>query len=91
MKCFTIQLDSNRVRFTPDGKIAVFDAIKALSGRQGAKRIWSQLKADHPEFNNIGERYKFQEGQMELVAGGESWKKIEAALTDFILDPCHIA
>lgn len=91
MTFFKLYLDGDPVRFTPDGKIAVIDGIKALSGRQDAERIWALIKEKHPELNTISERYCFQENQMEVIVGGESWEKIEDALTALILDSCQVA
>jgi hypothetical protein len=39
-----MKLDGDRVRFTPDGKVAVVDAIRALSAVERAERIWDSLK-----------------------------------------------
>lgn len=86
MKHFTMQLDKDRVRFTPDGKIAVVDAIKALSASEGAERIWASLKKERPEFKNLCQRYNFHENKMNSVVDGEGWEKIEDALLDYILD-----
>lgn len=87
MKHYSMKLDGDRVRFTPDGKIAVVDAIRALSARHGAEHIWAMLKKEHPEFKNFCERYNFQKDQLDSVVDGESWKKIEDALLDLILEP----
>ena len=85
MKHFTMQLDGDRVRFTPDGKIAVIDAIKALSTREGAECIWESLKEERPEFGRLCQSYSFQENKAESVVDGEAWEKIEDALLDYII------
>jgi hypothetical protein len=86
MKHFTMDLDGDRVRFTPDGKVAVVDAIKALSAREGAERIWETLKKERPEFKNLCQPYRFRENKMDSVVDGEAWEKIEDALLDYILN-----
>ena len=86
MKHFMMQLDGDRVRFTPDGKVAVIDAIKALSAREGAERIWESLKEERPEFKALCQSYHFQEDKIDSVVDGEGWEKIEDALLDYILD-----
>jgi len=86
MKHFTMKLDGDSVRFTPDGKIAVVDAIKALSARQGAEHIWQSLKEDRPEFRDLCQSYNFQESKTDSVVDSEGWQKIEDALLDYILD-----
>ena len=86
MKHYTMRLDGDSVRFTPDGKIAVVDAIKALSARNCAEGIWESLKAERPEFKGLCEGYHFQAGKVDSVVDGEGWEKIEDALLDYILD-----
>jgi hypothetical protein len=86
LKQFTMKLDGDRVRFTPDGKIAVVDAIRALSARDGAERIWKSLKEERPEFKDLCQVYHFQDGKMDSVVDGEGWEKIEDALMNYILD-----
>lgn len=83
---FTMQLDGERVRFTPDGKIAVVDAIKALSAREEAERIWESLKKERPEFDDLCQDYNFQKDKTDPVVDSESWEKIEDALLDHILN-----
>jgi hypothetical protein len=86
MKHYSMKLDGDRVRFTPDGKIAVVDAIKALSAKTNAGRIWESLKAERPEFKDLCQGYNFKEDQTDSVVDGKGWEKIEDALLDYILD-----
>jgi len=86
MRHYTMELDKDRVRFTPDGKVAVVDAIKALSASKGAERIWESLKKERPEFKRLCQTYNFHENKMDSVVDGEGWEKIEDALLDYILD-----
>jgi antitoxin component YwqK of YwqJK toxin-antitoxin module len=85
MKQYSMKLDGDRVRFTPDGKIAVVDAIRALSARKNANRIWESLKTERPEFKDLCQNHKFKEDKTDSVVDGEGWKKIEDALLDYIL------
>jgi hypothetical protein len=86
MKHVTMNLDGDRVRFTPDGKVAVVDAIKALSDLDGAERIWESLKTERPEFKDLCQGYNFKSNKMDSVVDSEGWEKIENALLDYILD-----
>lgn len=86
MKHFMVKLDGDRLRFTPDGKVAVVDAIKALSAKDGAERIWRSLKEERPEFKKLCQQYNFQEDKADFVVDGEGWEKIEDALLDYLLD-----
>jgi hypothetical protein len=91
MKHYRMKLDGDRVRFTPDGKVAVVDAIRALSAVEGAERIWDSLKQERPEFKDLCEGYHFQENKSDCVVDGEGWEKIENALLGYILNQPHSA
>jgi hypothetical protein len=83
---FTLKLDNDQIRFTPDGKVAVVDAIKALSFLGDPETVWESLKAESPEINEVYQNYDFAESKSEAVVDGEGWEKIEAALLDYMLD-----
>jgi hypothetical protein len=83
---FTLELDNDQIRFTPDGKVAVVDAIKALSALGKPETVWESLKAKSPEINEVYQDYDFTESKSEAVVDGEGWEKIEAALLDYMLD-----
>ena len=86
MRHYSMKLDGDRVRFTPDGKIAVVDAIRALSAGKAAGRIWESLKSERPEFKDLCQGYNFREDQTVSVVDGKGWEKIEDALLDYIVD-----
>jgi len=44
-----VTLDSVPLRFNPDGKVSVIDAIRAVSSSNHPYSIWENLKAEHPE------------------------------------------
>lgn len=83
---YTVKLDNDHIRFTPDGKVAVVDAIKALSDLGEPETVWESLKAESPEINEVYQDYDFSESKSEAVVDGEGWEKIEAALLDYMLD-----
>ena len=86
MKHYSMKLDGDHIRFTPDGKIAVVDAIRALTAKKGANRIWESLKAERPEFKELCHSHTFKGDKTDSVADGEAWAKIEDALLDYIVD-----
>ena len=55
-----VTLDSVPLRFTPDGKVSVIDAIRAVSSSNHPYSIWENLKAEHPEILIYCEGYSFQ-------------------------------
>ena len=83
---FTLKLDNDPIRFTPDGKVAVVDAIKALSALGEPESVWESLKAERPEIKEVYQDYDFAESKSEAVVDGEGWEKIEVALMDYMLD-----
>lgn len=83
---FTLKLDNDHIRFTPDGKVAVVDAIKALSDLGEPETVWELLKAESPEIKESYQEYDFAESKSEAVVDGEGWEKIETALLDYMLD-----
>jgi len=83
---FTLKLDNDLIRFTPDGKVAVVDAIKALIALGEPESVWESLKAESPEINEVYQDYDFAESKSEAVVDGEGWEKIEVALMDYMLD-----
>ncbi len=82
----TMQLVDSAVKFTPDGKVAVVDAIRALSASEEALGIWQVLKKERPELRDRCERYDFRKNQSEAVVDSEGWEQIEDALLKYILD-----
>jgi hypothetical protein len=83
---FVLHLEENYVRFTPDGEIAVIDAIKALSGSDTAEEMWQRLKEENPEILSHCRRFHFSKGKSTMVADSRAWEQIEALLFDDILD-----
>ncbi|MEJ2168289.1 MAG: hypothetical protein P8X90_22445, partial [Desulfobacterales bacterium] len=55
----TIKLADDHIRFTPDGKVAIIDAIKALSALGKPEFIWESLKTDYPEIKGLYQDYDF--------------------------------
>jgi len=74
------------VKFTPDGKVSVLDAIEALMASEEAPRIWKSLIREQPEFANLCEYYNFQKSRPECVVDSEGWEQIEDALLNYMLD-----
>lgn len=85
MKHVAMKIDGNHIRFSPDGKVAVIDAIKALGAKDDAEQIWETLKKQYPEFKEICQNYKFKEEQSDSVVDGEAWQMIEDALYNYMI------
>ena len=81
-----VHLDEDPVRFTPDGKVSVIDAIGALSNSHQAYAIWKDLKSENPDVLDKCEEYAFEEGARLPVAGTEGWERILQLLPSYLLE-----
>jgi hypothetical protein len=77
---FTVHLDDMPVRFTPDGKVAIIDAIEATMQSNHARAIWDGLKAEHPEILAYCEDYPFHGKTSVPVVDSAGWEMIMTLL-----------
>ena len=82
----TLQLEDDAIRFTPDGRIAVVDAIGALSQADCPVCIWEDLKRNNPELNEMHADYTFPEEEAVPVVDSRSWVIIQTLLLDHLMD-----
>lgn len=81
-----LELEENTVRFTANGRIAVIDAIGALSETDCPTGIWEELKRSHPQIANICSNHCFSREGNTPVADSESWEIIQTLLLDHLID-----
>jgi hypothetical protein len=81
----TLEIDADTVRFTPDGKVAVIDAIGALSEADCPKCIWNDLKRSHPKISDWYTDYSFPEEENVPVASSRCWDRIQDLLLDHLI------
>lgn len=74
------------VRFTPDGKMAVIDAIRAVFNSSCPRAIWETMKAEHPEVLTCCEDYCFPIDGFPPVVDSEGWESIPGLLPEYLLD-----
>lgn len=86
MEGINLSLDQHAIRFTPDGKIAVIDAITALSDSSNARHIWRDLSATHPEILAFCDSYNFRKSESTPVANGEGWEIIQSLLFEYLVE-----
>ena len=77
---FVLRLEKNSVRITPDGEVAVIDAIKALIESDDAEEIWRKLQDENPEIISYCKRARFSDSKSVLVANSRGWNEIETLL-----------
>jgi len=85
-QALTFNFGNDLIRFTPDGRVSVMDAIQAVLDSGRASMVWKNLKSDHPEVLAFCEEYPFQEGEAVLVTGSEGWEKIWMLLPYYLSD-----
>jgi len=79
-----MQIDNMPVRFTPDGKVAVIDAIKAVANTDRPHSIWETLQRNHPEILSFCEDYPFQENDHSPVVNSMGWDVIMPLLFYYV-------
>jgi len=71
-----LNLDSVPLRFTPDGKVSVIDAIRAVTNSNRPYSVWENLKAEHPEILIYCEDYSFQGEDPIPVIDSRGWERV---------------
>lgn len=87
VKTYLVDLGGTDIRFTPEGKVAVIDAIEALCAVSDPEDIWRELVAAHPEIVALCERYAFGDAPPAIVVDAPGWAVIEALLPEHV--PCE--
>jgi hypothetical protein len=86
-KALIFDLDGTPVRFTPDGRVSVIDAIRVVTDSRFPKSIWETIATEHPEILGYCEDYSFQKEGPIPVVSSEGWERIWMLLPEFMSDP----
>ena len=81
-----VLFDGDPVRFTPDGKVSVLDAIGALVNSECPGYLWDDVKKKHTEIMSYCGSYSFQNGQFLPVVDNEGWNMLRTVLMDYLGD-----
>ncbi len=84
-----LNLDDTPVRFTPDGKVFIIDAITALTentNKRNAEGIWKSLSTENPEVMDLCEDFHFTKENPLPVADSNAWDKIQLLLFDHMME-----
>lgn len=83
---FRFELDDRPISSTRDGKVAVVEAVAAVTEFRHYEILWKRLSSDHPEILEYCESRFFQDGTERLVVGVEGWEKIIDLLPEYLRD-----
>ena len=78
-------LDNEPVRFTPEGRMFVLDAIAAVTQTNSTAEVWSDFKQQKPEVNQYVDTLSGDAGDKEPVCGSDGWDAIQDLLFDYII------
>jgi len=81
---YILEMDGDPIRFTPDGRVYVLDAIEAVSGSDAAHRIWKSLQRDHPEILDLCQHRSLPGETGVIVADTEGWDRILLLLLEYL-------
>jgi len=79
-----VSFDGDPVRFTPDGRLSVLDAISALVDSECPTFLWDDVKKKHPEIMSYCGSYSFQKGHSLPVVDREGWDMLWTLLFDYL-------
>jgi hypothetical protein len=83
---YLVNLDGTDVRFTPEGKVSVLDAIQALTAQDRPERVWHDLVQANPGITAICETYRFSDTDASVVVDGYGWAIIEELLLIYMIE-----
>ena len=81
---FIVNLERVPLRFTPDGKVSVVDAIRAVSDAEHPISIWENLKAEHPEILVYCEEYASEGEDSFQVIDSKGWEMVWMVLPNYL-------
>jgi hypothetical protein len=79
-----VNFDGDPVRFTPDGKVSVLDAIEALTHTKCPGSLWEDVKKRYPEIVSHCGSYSFQKGHFSPVLDSEGCDMLWTVLVDHL-------
>ena len=82
-----IDIGDAAVRFTPDGRVFVLDAIELMCVCDRSHDIWERMKMEHPDILKYCEDYGTPQGDSVFVTTIEGWEKIWMLLPEYLFNP----
>lgn len=84
-KPIKVKMGEKTVRFTPEGKLFVEDAIKLMSPEGESRSIWERMTNDHPDIlDHCEDYYPSQEEDNLPIIDSEGWDRIISLLPEYL-------
>ena len=74
--CPVFEMDNIKIPFTPEGKISVIDAIKALTKSKHSQDMWKRITRRNPAIMKHCELYQNEHEEPFLAVDIKGWDKI---------------
>ena len=85
-KPMQVTIDDVSVRFTPDGKLYIVDAIAALAQIQKPSDLWETLQKERPQVKQYVD-YRYAGGDPPRpITDSEGWDHIQEHLFDHLIE-----
>jgi len=81
-----VTLDDWSVRFTPEGKLYIVDAIAALSQVYKATDLWETLQKKKPQVKQYVDYYQGEGDKSLPITDSEGWGHIQDHLFDYLIE-----
>jgi hypothetical protein len=82
----SVTIDNDPIRFTPEGKVFVLDAIRALSDSTDPESLWEELKDGHPEVVDRCEYIPQEDAHLVPIADTDAWEAIQVLLFEIFME-----
>ena len=79
-----IDVEGELVRFTPNGRMFVLDAISLLGSCDTPHIIWDRMKSEHPDILKYCEDYDAKNGEPMPVVAVDGWERVLMLLPDYL-------
>lgn len=81
-----VTLDDMPVRFTPDGKLYIVDAIAALAQIHEANDLWETLQKEKPQVKQYVDYHHGEGDKLLPITDSDGWDHIQDHLFDHLIE-----
>jgi len=81
-----VTVDDMSVRFTPEGKLYIVDAIAALAQVYKATDLWETLQKEKPQVKQYIDYHHGEDDKPLPITDSEGWDHIQDHLFDHLIE-----